>query len=123
MELFMKKFLLISLTVLFMSPLFFRLHAVEPVTMIVLAPLALKAAKEASPYVIGGMQNAGNQMVYIGKDIFEIFCLPLGLIQCTAGAPFGLLGNGVNNIGTGITAPFRLVWDVILLPVSVFTGN
>ena len=119
----MRKFLLISFAVLFMSPLFFRLHAVEPVTMIVLAPLALKAAKEASPYVIGGMQNAGNQMVCIGKDIFEIFCLPLGAIQCTAGAPFGLLGNGINNIGTGITAPFRLVWDVILLPVSVFTGS
>ncbi len=105
-----------------MLPAPVTLKAVEPVTMIVLAPLALKAAKEASPYVIGGMQSAGTQMVSVGKDIFEIFYLPLGVMQCTAGAPLGLLGNGINNIGTGIIAPFKLVWDVMLLPVSVFAG-
>ena len=122
MELPVKKFLLIFFVIVFIFPAP-QLKAVEPVTMIVLAPLALQAAKEASPYVIGGMQNAGNQMVNIGKDVFEIFYLPLGALQCTAGLPFGLLGNGINNIGTGITAPFRLVWDVLLLPVSVFTGS
>ena len=96
-----------------------EVHA-EPVSMVVLAPLALKAANTASPYVIQWMQNSGSQLLNIGKDIAEILYLPLGLIQCTAGAPFGFFSNGLGNIETGCVAPFKLVWDVFLLPLTIF---
>lgn len=96
-----------------------EVHA-EPVSMVVLAPLALKAANTASPYVIQWMQNSGSQLLNIGKDIAEILYLPLGLVQCTAGAPLGFFSDGLGNIGTGCVAPFRLVWDVILLPLTIF---
>ena len=43
-------------------------HA-EPVTMIILAPLALKAANMASPHIIEWMTNSGAQLLTIGKDI------------------------------------------------------
>ena len=92
----------------------------EPVTMIILAPLALKAANMASPHIIEWMTNSGAQLLTIGRDIVDIFCLPLGVIQCTAGAPFGLFSNGLGNIGAGCAAPFKLVVDVLLLPLSFF---
>ena len=94
-------------------------HA-EPVTMIILAPLALKAANMASPHIIEWMTNSGAQLLTIGKDIVDIFCLPLGIVQCTAGVPFGLFRNGLGNIGAGCVAPFKLVVDVLLLPLAFF---
>ena len=96
-----------------------ELHA-EPVSMIILAPLTLQAANTASPYVIQWMQNSGSQLLNIGKDIVEILYLPFGLVQCTAGAPFGFFNNGLDNIGTGCMATFKLVWDVFLLPLTIF---
>ena len=92
----------------------------EPVSMIILAPLALKAANMASPYVIEWMTNSGGQLLAIGKDVVDIFCLPLGVVQCTFGAPFGLFSNGLGNIGAGCVAPFKLVVDVLLLPLAFF---
>ena len=97
----------------------FKAHA-EPVTMVILAPLALKAANMASPYVIKWMQNSGSQLLNIGKDVVEILYLPLGVVQCTAGAPFGFFSNGLGNIGTGCAAPFKLIWDTLLLPLAIF---
>ena len=115
----MKKLLLIF--VLLLSGVFYppKVQA-EPVTMIVLAPLALEAAKQASPYAVAALQNGGRQLLEIGKDIGNIFRLPLGLIQATVGLPFGLLGNGLENITIGLCAPFQLVGDVLILPLSFF---
>lgn len=92
----------------------------EPVSMVILAPLALKAANMASPYVIQWMQNSGAQFLNIGRDVVDILCLPLGLVQCTLGAPFGFFSNGLGNIGAGCVAPFKLVKDVLMLPLVIF---
>lgn len=92
----------------------------EPVTMIILAPLALKAANMASPYVIQWMKNSGGQLLNIGKDMVDLLCLPLGVVQCTLGAPLGFFSNGLGNIGAGCVAPFKLVKDVLLLPLAIF---
>ena len=92
----------------------------EPVTMVILAPLALEAAKQASPYAISALQNGGRQMLEIGKDIGNLLRLPLGLIQMTLGFPLGMLGDGLENIGIGLFAPFQLVGDILILPLSFF---
>ena len=92
----------------------------EPVSMVILAPLALKAANMASPYVIQWMKNSGSQFLNIGRDVVDIMCLPLGIIQCTLGAPLGFFSNGLGNIGAGCVAPFKLVKDVLLLPLVIF---
>lgn len=96
-----------------------KAHA-EPVSMIVLAPLALKAANMASPYVIKWMQNSGGRLLNMGKDVVDLLGLPLGVVQCTAGAPFGFFGQGLSNIGSGCAAPFKLVWDTLMLPLAIF---
>ncbi len=94
----------------------------EPVTMMLLAPVALKVAKDASPHIAAGMRGAGEQMVAVVNDLGDIIKLPWGVVQATAGAPFGYFGEGVNNIFNGICAPFSLVINVITLPFA-FTGG
>ncbi|MBR7130958.1 MAG: hypothetical protein IKC82_03085 [Lentisphaeria bacterium] len=115
----MKKFVAIVLIISGMSVFIPRAEA-EPVTMVVLAPLALEAAKQASPYVITAMRNGGMQLLEVGKDLGNILRLPLGIIQATIGAPFGLYGSGWENILRGIAAPVQLVGDVLILPLSFF---
>ena len=49
----------------------------EPVTMALLAPVALKVAKDASPHLISGMRGAGDNMVAVAQDMGRILLLPL----------------------------------------------
>ena len=117
----LKNLIVIFLTLLLFLPLpVQKAEAMDPVTLAILAPIALKGARAASPYVIRGMQNTGRQMIVIGKDVAEIFCLPLGVVQTTFGAPFGFFGNGVQNIGAGVVAPFKMTWDILMLPLAMF---
>ena len=115
----MKKLLLIILLFGNLTVFVPRAEA-EPVTMVVLAPLALEAAKQASPYVITAMRNGGRQLLEVGKDAGNILRLPLGVLQTTLGLPFGLAGDGIQNIVMGTVAPLQLVGDVLILPFSFF---
>ena len=108
--------MIISLCGVCFSP---KAHA-EPVTMVILAPLALEGAKVASPHVITALQNGGRQMLEIGKDMGNILRLPWGLLQATFGFPLGLFGEGLENITAGLCAPFQLVGDILILPFSFF---
>ena len=117
------KRLLIIILLLTVNAVFIHRAQAEPVTMGILAPLALEGAKIASPHVITAMQNGGRQLLEIGKDMGNILRLPLGLLQATLGAPLGLLGDGVDNIIVGVFAPFQLVGDVLILPFSFFRGG
>ena len=111
------------LTVIIFCGIFIPFKAkAEPVTMVVLAPLALEAAKMASPYAISALHSGGAQLYEIGKDCANILLLPFGLLQATLGAPFGYFGNGVENIVLGLAAPFQLVGDILILPLSFING-
>ncbi len=90
--------------------------------MMLLAPIALKVAKDASPHVISGMRGAGEQMVAVANNLGDMIKLPWGIIQATAGVPFGYFGEGMNNIFNGVCAPFYLVVNVLTLPFA-FTGG
>ena len=97
-----------------------RAQAFEPVTMALLAPVALKVYQAAEPRLVRGAQTGGKKLVQIGGNIFEILLLPLGAVQATVGAPFGFFGTGVKNIGQGSIAPFKMVLNVLALPFSFF---
>ena len=71
-----------------------------------------------APYVMRGLSCGAKGLVACGKDTLEILYLPLGLIQSTLFAPFGGLGSGMNNIVKGCIAPFKLVVDVLVLPIK-----
>lgn len=95
----------------------------EPVTIALLAPVALKAAEKAQPYVLRGLKNGGRAAVTIGKDILDIFRLPLGALQTTVGAPFGFFKDGVRNVVLGGIAPFKMAFHTALFPVMLCGVN
>jgi len=117
-----KKFLLLTiiLSMSFMLIPVQKTKAIDPVTIAILAPIALKAAQIAQPYVTKGLINFGKGLLICGKDMLEILRLPLGFIQATLGIPFGGLGPGIRNIALGGVAPFRLGFHVMMLPVNIF---
>ena len=98
-----------------------RAEAMDPVTIAILAPIAIKGAKVAAPYVVRGIKCGGLQMKKMGIDLAKILALPLGLCQMSVGAPFGYFKRGANNCWIGIQSPFKFVWDTLMLPLA-FTG-
>ena len=112
------------LVILFTATLVFapapRAEAIDPVTIAILAPVALKVAQRASPYIIRSLQAGGMYMITMGKHLVQVFLLPIGVLQSTVGMPLGMFGNGIQNIVRGSTAPLLLVVDAIILPFSFF---
>jgi len=97
--------------------------AFEPVTMALLAPVALQVAQTATPYIIKGLMNVGKSFMRMGVDLIDFFRLPLGIFQCTFLAPFGQVGSGVTNIFKGGIAPFKLCLRAVTLPVAACGAN
>ena len=98
-----------------------RAQAMDPVTIAILAPLAVKAAQVAAPYVVRGIKCGALQMKKAGLNLAKFIALPLGLCQMTVGAPFGYFKRGANNCWIGIQSPFKFAWDALMLPLA-FTG-
>ena len=94
--------------------------AMDPVTIAILAPVAIKAAEVMMPYVIQGLKNAGVHLMKMGLDLAGILKLPMGLLQATLGAPIGMFDSGLQNMLTGLTAPLQLVWHTLVFPLAIF---
>ena len=95
-----------------------KVRAIDPITMAILAPIAVKAAEVAKPYVIRAAVNTGAGLFKVGKDAFELLYLPYGLGEMTIGAPFHRFRRGVVHVVRGgVVAPTRLVLHVLLMPV------
>ena len=60
-------------------------------------------------------------LISIGKDMIDVFKLPVGIVGCTAGAPFGFFDDGVQWTAQGAVAPLKFCWHVLTLPVR-FAG-
>lgn len=97
-----------------------KLLAMDPVTIAILAPVAIKAAKVMMPYVIQGLKNGGVHLMKMGLDLAGILKLPLGVFQSTLGAPIGMFDSGLKNIFDGLMAPLQLVWHTVTLPLAIF---
>lgn len=93
--------------------------AIDPVTMAILAPIALKLAESAKPYILRGAVNTVNHFGRIGLDVCHIFLLPFGCLECSVGMPFGLFRNGVRHIVKGGIAPVRLIYHILVLPLAM----
>ena len=115
-----KTFILICLICLaftfFPAP---KAQAMDPVTIALLAPVAIKAAKIASPYIIKGLINGAKHMLLIGKDLLSMMRFPLGFAQATFLAPFGQLKSGIKNMLLGSIAPFKLGFHILLFPIAL----
>lgn len=118
----MKKLIFTGLVIAMLSGLIYtpKAEAMDPVTIAILAPIALKAAKIAAPYVLRGLACGGKGLLEMGGDVIDILRLPLGVVQSTLLWPFGLFGTGIDNMIHGGIAPFSLVWDTLVLPIKFF---
>ena len=116
----MKRGILILLILFcFAAPPFVReAQAMDPVTIAILTPIAIKGAQVAAPYVMRGLASGARHMVSMGYDLINFFRLPLGFLQVTAGIPFGQLKGGLNNIVAGFTAPVKFTIKTLILPVA-----
>ena len=97
-----------------------EVRAMDPVTIAILAPVAIKAAEVMMPYVIQGLKNAGVHLMKMGLDLAGILKLPLGIVQSTLGAPLGLFSDGLKNVIDGVLAPFQFTWHTLTLPLAIF---
>ena len=97
--------------------------AIDPVTLAILAPIAIQAANAARPYLVRGMLNMGKGLLQIGKDAFGILYLPYGLCKIIFTSPWGGFRSGVVYSLRGLIAPCKIVIRVLLLPVYMAGVN
>ena len=117
MKRFVKILLLVLVTaILFPAP---KAEAIDPVTIAILAPIALKVADKAKPYLIRALLNTGRCLLKMGKDTFQILYLPYGMLKMTVGAPFGGFRNGLVNTIKGFIGPGKLIVHTLLLPAMM----
>lgn len=96
-----------------------RARAMDPVTLALLAPAAMRMAEATHPYLMNGLACGARGLAKTGISAFKILYLPLGAVQCTLGLPFGFFGSGVNNLVEGGVAPFEMVFHACMLPVNL----
>ncbi|UDQ97830.1 hypothetical protein AAEX28_12650 [Lentisphaerota bacterium WC36G] len=89
---------------------------IDPISLSLLTPAALQVAKEFAPYFIRGAIGASRGLVYMSRNFIDMFRLPFGALQATAGFPWGQFGNGVRNMVQGSLAPVKLIANIFLMP-------
>ncbi len=109
-------FLALVVAIAWPSP---RAEAIDPVTIAVLAPIALRAAEAARPYLIRAALNTGKSLIKIGKDVWQMMYLPYGFMKATIGAPLGGFRSGVIYMIRGSVAPVKLIFHVLTLPLMM----
>lgn len=121
----MTKRFLLTVTILFAVCFYFgpqpEVKAIDPVTLAILAPIAIQGAKILAPYVMRAMGHFLKAIVNIGRHLLGFFRIPLGLLQCTLLAPFGgQFMYGLANLGAGFVSFLKFMWSVLILPLSFF---
>ena len=117
----MKRTILLALAVacvMFAMPQ--RAKAIDPITMAILAPVALKVAEAAKPYLIRAVVGTGKGLLNVGKAALEILYLPYGLGEITIGLMFNKGRKGlVHIVRGGVIAPIKIFVNILLLPVHM----
>jgi len=94
-----------------------RADAIDPVTIAILAPIALQAAQAARPYVVRGMINFGKGMLKVGKASLDVFFLPYGLFKIIFLSPWGEFRSGVIYTIRGGLGIGKMLFYTLLLPI------
>ena len=90
-------------------------EALDPITLAILAPIAVKAAEKSAPYIYRSVYNAGRCLFRMGKDVCRMFLVPYGLgYMC-----FGSFRRGLVYVIRGAIAPGMLILHTLMLPLSL----
>ena len=109
-------FLVLALFVAFVPQ---TAKAMDPVTIAVLAPIAIKAAQAARPYIVRGLINLGKGFIKILKSSFGIIYLPYGMGKMMFAWPWGGFRSGFVYTLKGLFAPFKMIFHTLMLPLYV----
>ena len=107
-------FLVLALFVAFIPQ---TAKAMDPVTIAVLAPIAIKAAQAARPYIVRGLINLGKGFIKILKSSVGIVYLPYGIGKMIVAWPWGGFRSGFVYTLKGLIAPFKMIFHVLMLPL------
>ena len=123
-----RRFLIIILFAGLFSGCFFssapEAQAIDPVTIAILTPIAIKGAQIAMPYVLKGLSNMGKASLKTFPDFINIFKLPIGLCMTLLLWPFkGYFMRGLSYTVQGFIAPFKLTFHIVMIPVAAFGIN
>jgi len=94
--------------------------AIDPVTIAILAPIALQAANAARPYVVRGMINLGKGFLKVGRAALDIFFIPYGLFKMIFLSPWGEFRSGFIYTLRGGIGIGKVLLHTLLLPVYMF---
>lgn len=97
-------------------------QAMDPVTIGILGPILMPYAISAAKWVGAGMVRTIPSFINFGVDVLNILRLPLGVLQTTLLWPFGYLSYGLENIWDGGTAPFKMIYHLIIEAPMRFAG-
>ncbi len=97
-----------------------KAKAMDPVTIGILAPIAMPYAVRIVNYSVEGAKRTIPGWIKAGIQILNIFRLPLGLLQLFLGWPFGFAGFGLENIVRGTLAPLMFMKEILCMPLYFF---
>ncbi len=112
--------ILLCVSVIFYGVAIPRAKAMDPVTIAILAPILLPYAIQAAKYTAKGLIRTIPGWIKAGTQVLNIFRLPLGILQIFLGWPFGLAGFGIGNVVKGVVAPFKLIYEILCMPLYFF---
>ena len=96
-----------------------KAKAMDPATIAtVLTPIVIPIIQAALPYVIKGGANFFRGMFDMFIDMAGIVMLPVGLVEISFGAPFGLFKDGLSSLKTGGLALPKMMWSMCLIPLK-----
>ena len=113
------RILFLAITLLFVVPPE-KVHAFDPVTLAILAPVALQLAEAARPYIVKGLINFGKGLVKAGTCMLQLFYFPYGLFKMTFLFPYGEFQSGLVYVFRGGIAFGKMLFHILLLPVYLF---
>ncbi len=117
-----RRFILIMMILLSTSFYFMpqpKARAIDPVTLAILTPIAIKGAQILAPYVLRGLQNMGIVFLRSLKHLISVFKIPLGVLESTVGALW-FFRSGVVHIAQGFWGICCFAGNILILPVAAF---
>jgi len=99
-------FLTVLLAVIFYMTPRYEAEAIDPVTMAILAPIAIQAAKIMAPHVIRALGNMSRVFIRASAHLVEFFLLPIGLVESTILCRWRFR-HGLMHMWTGLCGPFK----------------
>ena len=106
----------LSLALLFVCPPE-PARAIDPITLAILAPIALQLAEAARPYVIRGLINFGKGLLKVGVCVLQLSYIPFGLFKMIFLSRRGEFRSGLVYVFRGGIAFGKMLCHILLLPV------